>query len=56
MCTPINSRLVGQSVGSSLHKCRHEAQLDVVFLQEGIFVRLPHLRDVAAGTQKMKGG
>lgn len=57
MCTPVDSRLVSQSIGSSLHKRRHEAQLDVVLFQEGVFVRLPHLCDVAAGTenQRMNG-
>lgn len=43
MRTSVDSGLVSQSVGSGLHKRRHEAQLYVVFLQEGIFVRLPHL-------------
>lgn len=47
MRTSVDSRLVSQSVGSSLHKGRHEAQLHVMLLQEGVFVRLPHLGNVA---------
>jgi len=46
--TGVDSRLVSQGVGSSLHERRHEAQLDVVLFQEGVFVSLPHLCDVAA--------
>lgn len=50
--TGINSRLVRKSVGSSLHKCRHEAQLHVMLFQESIFVSLPHLCDVAVEKNK----
>lgn len=52
ICTGVDSGLVGQSVGSGLHKRRHEAQLDVMLFQKGVFVRLPHLCDVAAGKQE----
>lgn len=33
----------------SFHKSRHEAQLDVVFFEEGVFVQFTHLLDVAGG-------
>ncbi|TNN76313.1 hypothetical protein EYF80_013392 [Liparis tanakae] len=36
--TGVDGRLVRQGVGGSLHERRHEAQLDVVLLQEGVFV------------------
>lgn len=45
--TCIDSRLIGQSVSSSLDKRRHEAQLDVVLLQESVLMKFPHFLNVA---------
>lgn len=45
--TCVDGGLVGQCVSSCLDERRHEAQLDVVLLQEGVLVNLPHFLDVA---------
>lgn len=45
--TCVDSRLIGQSVSSSLDKRRHEAQFDVVLLQESVLVKFPHFLNVA---------
>lgn len=50
--TSVNGRLICQSVGSSFHKRRHEAQFDTVFLQESIFILFPHLCNVAVMRNK----
>lgn len=49
--TCIDGGLIGQRVSSRLDECRHEAQFDVVLLQEGILVNFPHFLNVA-GTQQ----
>lgn len=45
--TCVDGGLIGQCVSSSLDERRHEAQFDVVLLQEGVLVNLPHFLDVA---------
>lgn len=49
MCchTSIDSRLISQSIGGSLNECRHEAQFDVVLLQESVLMNFPHVLNVA---------
>lgn len=50
--TCIDRWLVNQRVGGCFHESRHEAQFDVVLLEESVFVGLPHLCDVAAVRDK----
>lgn len=45
--TCVDRRLIGQSVSSGLDKRRHEAQFDVVLLQESVLVKAPHFLNVA---------
>lgn len=44
--TCIDSGLVVEGEGGGFDERRHEAEFQVVFLQEGVFVQRPHLLDV----------
>lgn len=48
--TCIYNRLLLQGKGRGLYKCWHEAKLEVMFLQESIFVPSSHLLDVTVNT------
>lgn len=58
MCdhTCVESRLIDESVSSGLDKSRHEAQFDVVRLQESVPVEFPHFLNVAEAQRRCKRG
>lgn len=50
LLTCIDDRLLLQRKGRGLHECRHEAEFEVVFLQESLFMPGSHLLDVTVET------